>query len=118
MKQTIEVEMDDGVTYLIHADARDIRAWEAEHEKSWFREPLSFTTVTQVAFLAGRRTGVLNGQWSDYETFDKHCINAEGRRESSTIGNPTQKAPTEGSSASSRTNSTASPRRSNKRVQK
>lgn len=111
MYQKFFIEMDDGRTFEIDSDARDIRAWEAEHEQSFFRVELSFTTYAQLAYLAGRRTAVLNGEWPDYQTFDAHCVAARGERPKVTIGNPTQPGVTADSSAKSRTSSARSRRK-------
>jgi hypothetical protein len=112
MRQLMTIEMDDGTRYDLDADGRDIRAWEAEYGRSWFTEDLSFTTLAQLAYLAGKRTGVLNGQWPDYGTFDAHCVEALGRREVPLVGNPTRADRTDGSSVPSRSASTSRPRRS------
>lgn len=112
MRQQMTVEMDDGSSYDMEADGRDIRKWEAEYEKSWLIERISFTSLCQLAFIAGQRTNVLNGQWPSYESFDAHCVSAIGRREP-VIANPTQPDPTDDSSVSSPSNSTRYRRKSN-----
>jgi hypothetical protein len=109
MYQAYEIEMDDGEKILIESDGRDIRAWEADQDKSLFRTPLSFTVVAQVAYLAGKRTGVLNGKYPSYEDFDAHCVDARGVRDTELVANPTQRGRTAGSSALSPSGST--PRR-------
>lgn len=100
MKQSYEVEMDDGSTYEIDADARDVRRWEAKYEKSYLSSPVSFTEIAQVAYLAGQRTGVLNGQYPSYEDFDAHCVEARGRVKVPTVGSPTPPEATHAISAS------------------
>ena len=117
MRQTIHISMDDGAEYTVESDGRDIRAWESEYERSWFG-PISFTKVAQVAYLAGKRTGVLNGTWPDYETFDAHCVDADGRPGSPVSANPTQRVHTDDSSALLPSDSTVSPRRSRTRARK
>lgn len=114
MRQRFEVEMDDGTRYEIDADARDIRAWEADHAASWFATPTSFTTVCQLAYTAGVRTGVLNGRWPDYGTFDAHCVDARGARSEGLVADPTRQAATDGSSVPSPSAATP-PRRPSRR---
>lgn len=118
MRQTIACEMDDGSTIVIEADGRDVRAWEATYDASWFITPMSFTTVAQVAYLAGKRTGALNGSYPSYEEFDAHCVDARGRRSAPVVGRPTRAGRTAASSASSPAISTPSPQSSNKRGRK
>lgn len=116
MRQTFVVDMDDGTNLVIESDARDVRAWEAAYEQSYFGTRLSFTNIAQVAYLAGKRTGVLNGAYPTYEDFDAHCVDARGKREKDPP-NPTPPDPTVGSSANSRSGSTRSRRSSSKKVQ-
>jgi hypothetical protein len=115
MRQQIHVEMDDGTAFDVEADGRDLRAWEAAYERSWFGEVLSFTNLAQVAYLAGRRTGVINGTWPTYESFDAHCVDAVGRR-APVVGTPTPPARTAGSSAPSPSASGRSPRGSRRKT--
>ena len=118
MRQSMTIEMDDGTSYDVEADGRDIRAWEAEHGRSWFAERLSFTNLAQVAYIAGRRTGVLNGAWPTYDDFDAHCVEAVGRTEAALVTDPTRAGRTGGSSAYSRSASTSRPRNSKRREAK
>jgi hypothetical protein len=117
MRQAIHVEMDDGATYDIDADGRDIRVWESTYDQSWFAGGLSFTRVAQVAFLAGRRTGVLNGAYPDYDAFDAHCVEARGRP-APVVADPTPPVRTDDSSVRSRTGSAPSRRSSKARDRK
>jgi hypothetical protein len=110
MRQQMTIEMDDGTTFYVEADGRDVRAWEAQYGRSWFAERLSFTNLAQVAYIAGRRTGVLNGAWSTYEDFDAHCVDATGRTEEPLVADPTRAGRTDGSSVRSRSASTSRPR--------
>lgn len=111
MKQSLIVEMDDGSTLDIDSDARDVRAWEAEYGQSWMKADMSFTTLAQLAYLAGRRTGVFNGRWPTYTSFDDHCVDARGRPIAPLVANPTRQARTDDSSVSSRATSTRSRRK-------
>lgn len=117
MRQTIACEMDDGTTVVIEADGRDVRAWEAAYDASWFITPMSFTTVAQVAYLAGKRTGALNGSYPSYEEFDAHCVDARGRP-APVVARPTKAARTAASSSPSPTASASSRRNSNARGRK
>lgn len=112
MRQQLTIEMDDGTTLDVESDARDIRAWEAEYGESWFGK-LTFTKTAQLAYLAGRRTGVVNGQWPTYGSFDAHCVDVRARQEAPLIGDPTRPDRTGGSSARSRSGSARSPKTSN-----
>lgn len=117
MKQPMKVEMDDGTVFDVDADARDIRAWEAQYGRSFFEQGMTFTTLAQIAYLAGRRTNLLNGQWPDYEDFDAHCVDVVGRPDPVTA-DPTRPAVTAGSCASSPSNSTRSRPKSNVKARK
>jgi len=116
MRWTFTVSMDNGTSYDIDADARDIRAWEAEHDASWFATRLSFTTIAQLAHIAGRRTGVLNGAYPDYPAFDAACVDARFRKDEPLVADPTPPDPGGGSSAPSRSGFAASRPRSNRRT--
>lgn len=121
MRQSFTVQMDDGTEYLIESDGRDIRAWEAAYDRSWFsNERLSFTIIAQLAYLAGKRTEVLNGAFPTYEEFDAHCIDARAakRDRPQVIADPIRAGATDDSSALSPTNSAVSRPRSNRRGQK
>jgi hypothetical protein len=109
--------MDDGTLVQIEADARDIRAWEAEHDRSWFTTPTSFTTLAQLAYIAGRRTGTLNGAYPSYQEFDAHCVDARGRT-APVVDRPTRAGRTAVSSSPSPADSVSSPRPSNRRARK
>lgn len=94
MKQSYAIEMADGTTYEIHSDARDIRKWEATYGTSYMSTPLSFTEVAQVAYLAGVRTGVLNGRYPTYDSFDAACVDARGLPGGGRlVADPTQTVP-------------------------
>lgn len=107
MKQDFNVEIDDGTQLVIASDARDIRAWEAAYGASWFGQRLTFTMLAQVAYLAGQRTGVLNGSYPSYEDFDARCVDVRGRP-AEVIADPTQADRTDGSSVPSRSAATRS----------
>lgn len=113
MRYRMTVEMDDGATFDVDADARDIRAWEAAQDDSWLRVQASHTTLAQLAYHAGRRLGVLNGQWPDYASFDAACVDVRARRDEPLVADPTPPGRTAVSSARSRSGST-SPRLSSK----
>lgn len=78
MKYNLIAEMDDGTTYIVSADARDLRRWEAEQGQSWMSTTFGLTHLAQLAYLALRRTGQLNGRYPSYEDFDNACINVTG----------------------------------------
>jgi len=97
MRQNYIVEMEDGTVHEIESDARDIRKWEATYGKSFMTSELSFTEVAQVAYIAGRRTGVLNGTYPTYDAFDAACVDARGKTVAGAtqlVGDPTRPVPT------------------------
>lgn len=112
VRYAMTIEMEDGTTFDVDADARDIRAWEAEHDQSWLSVRTSATTIAQLGYLAGRRTGALNGQWPDYETFDAACVWVAMRRDEPLVADPTPPDRTAASSARSRSGSTSRQRSS------
>jgi hypothetical protein len=111
MRQTFELDMDDGTHVVVESDARDIRAWEAEYESSYFTAGITFTTIAQVAYIAAKRTGALNGQYPDYAAFDAHCVEARGKRVKPDA-DPTRPDRTDGLSVNSRSGSERSRRNS------
>ena len=113
MRYAMSIEMEDGAQFDVDADARDIRAWEAEHEQSWLSTQTSATTIAQLAYAAGRRTGALNGAWPDYASFDAACVWVQMRRDEPLVADPTPPDRTGGSSARSRSGSTRSRKTSN-----
>lgn len=101
MRQTYLFEMDDGTTYEVVADARDIRAWEAEYGLSYMATPLSFTEVAQVAYIAARRTGAIGDKYPSYKDFDAHCVEARGKpAQDRLFADPTRPGATDDTSAS------------------
>lgn len=90
MRYRINVLMDDGEEFTVETDARDLRAWEAERGTSWLATTLSLTELAQVSYLAAKRTGVLNGRYPTFESFEPHCVDTDGRAIAPPIGNPTQ----------------------------
>jgi hypothetical protein len=100
VKQNYRFEMDDGETFDVSSDARDIRAWEAEYGKSYLSSPLSYTEIAQVAYIAAKRTGVLRDEYPSYKDFDAHCVEARGTRtEGRLIADPMPPEATDDSSA-------------------
>lgn len=94
MKQTFKVEIDDGTAYEVATDARDIRAWEAEYEQSWFASPLSYIQMAQLAYLAGQRQNLWPGLWPAYKDFDAHCVEVRGLP-APVVANPTHEGATD-----------------------
>jgi hypothetical protein len=117
MKQAFTAEMDDGTAYTIEADARDIRAWEATYDRPWYGASLSFTMLAQLAHIAGQRTGVLNGAYPDYASFDAHCVDMRGSPVA-VVANPTRADRTGASPVRSLSAPDASPPNSKRRARK
>ena len=66
-KQTMEVELDGRDEPLrVTVDGRDIRRWEAANEKSFITEPISYTTLTELAGWGAVRQGLFDGKHKDF----------------------------------------------------
>lgn len=78
MKYNLIAEMDEGTTFIVSADARDLRKWEALNDQSWMGTTFGLTHLAQLAYYALQRTGQLNGRYPTYEDFDNACINVTG----------------------------------------
>jgi len=103
MKYDFVAHMDDGEEIKSTSDGRDVRRWEAAYGKSLVGETLSFTFLTQLAYLAARRAGTVDTRYPTYEIFESHCVDLDMKRvgapeDSAVIGNPTQSEATEDSS--------------------
>lgn len=94
------LEFDNHDPVDVVADARDLRAWEAEYGQSWLYSQFSHTQAAQLAYIAGKRTGQLNA-FASWKDFDAHCTTARSDplAETTVVGNPTQPGPTDDSSA-------------------
>lgn len=69
----LELELTDGTTYTVAYNGIDLRAYEAAFNASVLSEPMSLTMLTWLAWAAGKRTGVLNGEWQAWATFEQQC---------------------------------------------
>jgi hypothetical protein len=65
-------------TETVIADSRDVRAYEAEFDRSFLTTDLSLTQISQLAFCALRRQGRFKGSW---DVFDASAIDVEGADE-------------------------------------
>lgn len=104
MKYDFVAHMDDGEEIKSTSDGRDVRRWEAAYSKSLVGETLSFTFLTQLAYLASRRCGTVDSRYPTYEIFESHCVDLDMKRrgdadEAAVLANPTPPEPTEDSSA-------------------
>jgi|SRR5215471_6349626 len=106
MKYDLIAEMEDGQTFIVAADGRDLRRWEVEYKQSWIGTQFGLTHLAQLAYLALRRTKQLNGAYPTYELFDAACTNVTGvtdepasTEDVSVVGLPTQPEATGESSA-------------------
>ena len=70
----ITVEMEDGSSHRVDVDGRDIRRWEIESSSSFLTNDFSYSTLTDLARLALKRTGKLVMSKTD---FDAACINVK-----------------------------------------
>lgn len=103
MRFKFTVEMDDGETIAGQVDARDVRRWEAMYSRSIVGEKTSFTSMTQMVYLALRREGSIDSRYPTYDIFDQHCVDLKTVTEEGggVVANPTQSEATEGLSPTS-----------------
>lgn len=104
MKYEFTAEMEDGETFTAMADSRDIRRWEAMFKGSFIGD-VTITKLTQLAYIALRRTDQLGGRYPTWELFDDKCIELtrhmpEDETESEVLADPTPPEATADSSAS------------------
>lgn len=73
VRMKVELEKSTGETekYTVVADARDIRAYEAEFKQSWISTELSFIQLAQLAWIASRRQRKFTGS---YDVFDAEAV--------------------------------------------
>jgi hypothetical protein len=83
----LSVTLEGQEPFTVSTDGRDVRAWEATFEASWFeKDSASYTDVTYLAYSATKRAGLFEGDW---EAFDAACtavrdVTADPTREPST----------------------------------
>jgi hypothetical protein len=105
MRYDFVAHMDDGEQIKSTSDGRDIRKWEATYLKTLVGETLSFTFLTQLAYIAARRCGTVGPSYPTYEIFEQHCVDLDLKRvgtedEAGVLGNPTPPEATDDSSVS------------------
>lgn len=113
LKQTFSVEMEDGSEYEVTADGRDFRAWEAWKGESVIGSDASLTRLAEWAYLAGRRQGLWNGKYEDWEP---GCVGVTMKR--SDAVRPTSGAPSERDSSPSQSEQESAPRTGKSRAKK
>lgn len=88
LTQTLRVTLDDGSQHTVVVDGRDLRAWEAWRETSIFGTSSSLTRLAEWAYLSGRRNGLWNGTYEEWEprAVDVDVITSD-------VAHPSQKAP-------------------------
>lgn len=88
MKFDFVATMDDGEEIKAQSDGRDVRRWEATYSKTLVGEQLSFTFLTQLAYLAMRRCQTITPAYPTYEIFEAHCVDLDMKRtgESDDVG--------------------------------
>ena len=67
LRQTLEVELEDGSTQVVEVDARDFRKWEAWRGESMIGSSTTISRLTEWAYVAGTRHGYWNGTYEDWE---------------------------------------------------
>ena len=101
----LEVELATGDTHTVEYNGIDLRAYEAAFDASVLVEPMSLTMLTWLAWSAGKRTGVLNGQWQEWPTFEQQCTGVRVVRD---VATPTKARKGKSKAAPTQTTVTAS----------
>jgi len=94
LRQTFIVHLDDGSEHTVEADGRDFRAWEAWKGESVIGSSASLTRMAEWAYLAGRRQGLWNGT---YEEWEPSAVDVDLK--GAAVANPTNAAPSESNSS-------------------
>ena len=81
LRQKVRLELQDGTEVVAEYSAIDLRAWETAFRKSSLGEPMSVSMLSWLGWSAGKRQGVLNGEFETYEKFDAVCVSVEGVRD-------------------------------------
>lgn len=69
MRYKVEAVVEvDGVeeTVVAKVDGRDVREWEARHDKSFMSSELSYTALTELAYFSARRAGLYAGEFGQW----------------------------------------------------
>ena len=73
------VEMEDGQTWKVTADLRDMRQWERNNKGQAFTtEPIPLERLNFVAWCASRRAGHYQGS---FKLFDENVVSLEPQEE-------------------------------------
>lgn len=77
VRMKVVLETPDGEkTDSVVADARDIRNYESEFDRSFLSTELSMIQLTQLAYVTLKRTKAFSGS---YDVFDSQCVEVEGQ---------------------------------------
>lgn len=88
----VALETPDGEkTDTVVADARDIRNYESEFATSFVTTELSYTQMTQLAYVAMKRQGIFKGS---YDVFDSQCTDVDSADDVPEPVRPTRKGAT------------------------
>lgn len=63
---TARFTQDDGTTAEVRVTSKDVRAWEAANDASWYENELTDLQLAQVVGLAAIRAGVYQGTVADF----------------------------------------------------
>jgi hypothetical protein len=85
LRQTVRLDLESGETQTVTVDGRDLRAWEAWREASALDGRVTVTKLTEWGYLAGKRQGLWNGEYEDWEPT---CIGVTPV--ATDVANPTQ----------------------------
>ncbi len=78
LRQKLRLELEDGTEIVTEYSAVDLRAWEKAHKKSSLGESMSVGMLTWLGWSSARRSGKLNGAYTDYAKFDEVCVDVGG----------------------------------------
>lgn len=97
-------ELEDGEHIKVNTDGRDIRRWEAEYKRTMVGEAVSYTYMTQLAYIGMRRQRLLDGRYPTFALFDEVCVDIKVRRlsgeDEALVTDPTPSEATDDSSPS------------------
>jgi hypothetical protein len=88
----MEVELDGRDEPIkVVVDGRDIRRWEAANEKSFITEPISYTSLTELAGHAAIRQGLYDGKHKDFMDDAVNVVQVGDEDDSEVPAGPTKR---------------------------
>lgn len=90
VRMKVVLETPDGEkTDTVVADARDIRNYESEFDRSFLSTELSMIQLTQLAYVTLKRGKAFTGS---YDVFDSQCVEVEGADDEVEPARPTRRS--------------------------